>query len=183
MSATEFGTILDSRRTNRRFARCSDKSERKKMGTSTVENVGAKYPSVNSKTAVKADSDRTPGKKPRILVVEDEIFVAWHLEAVLRDLGHAACGLVPDGESAVARADETHADIILMDINLKGAMDGIEAARRIRETSDATIVFITAYSDQATRARIEKTVPGAQVLAKPVSTSRLRYAIEQALAS
>ena len=152
------------------------------MGTSSIENKGAKYERVASKTALQANSDRKRDKKPRILVVEDEIFVAWHLESVLRDLGHATCGMVPDGEGAVSRADETHADIILMDINLKGPMEGIEAARRIRETSEASIIFITAYSDQTTRARIEKTVPGAQVLAKPVTMSRLRYAIEQALA-
>ena len=156
------------------------------MRASSVENAGAKSErtkySTTRKTAVRGDSDQKIDGKPRILVVEDEIFVAWHLESVLRDLGHSTCGLVPDGEGAVARADETHADLIFMDVNLKGDMDGIEAARRIREISEATIVFITAYSDPATRARIEKTVPGAQVLAKPVTAGRLRYAIEQALA-
>ncbi|HEX2215777.1 MAG TPA: response regulator [Xanthobacteraceae bacterium] len=115
-------------------------------------------------------------------MVEDEIFVAWHLETVLRDLDFDVCGLVPQGETAAEDAERLDADVVLMDVNLKGAMDGIEAARRIRATSEAAIIFVTAYSDRATLERIEQAVPGAPVLAKPVSPHRLRLAIEQALA-
>ena len=125
------------------------------------------------------DSGRKTAQKAKILIVEDEIFVAWHLESVLQDLDYAVCGLVPDGKGAVSKADE--ADVVLMDVNLKGDMDGIEAARRIRQSGDAPVIFITAYSDAGTLSRIEKTVPGAAVLAKPVSAGRLRTAIEQAL--
>jgi CheY-like chemotaxis protein len=113
--------------------------------------------------------------------VEDEIFVAWHLEGLVRDLDYAVCGMVPDGEGAVSKAESLGADVILMDINLKGEIDGVEAARRIRETFDAPIIFITAYSDPKTLGRIEKTVPGATVLAKPVAVTRLRTAIANAL--
>jgi CheY-like chemotaxis protein len=120
-------------------------------------------------------------RKPRILVVEDEIFVAWHLESVLQDLDYAVCGMVPDGESAIVKAEALGADVILMDINLKGDIDGVETARRIRQSGDAQIIFITAYSDAQTLGRIEKIVPGAPVLAKPVSPARLRSAIERAL--
>lgn len=120
-------------------------------------------------------------EKPRILVVEDEIFVAWHLESVLRDLDYRVCGLVPDGEDAVAKVNQLEADLVLMDINLKGDIDGIEAARRIREAVNAYIIFITAYSDPTTLARIQETVPGAQVLSKPVAPGRLRAAIQRML--
>jgi CheY-like chemotaxis protein len=132
------------------------------------------------KTAAKRAGDR-PAQTPRVLIVEDEIFVAWHLEGLVRDLDYAVCGMVPDGEGAVSKAESLGADVILMDINLKGEIDGVEAARRIRETFDAPIIFITAYSDPKTLGRIEKTVPGATVLAKPVAATRLRTAIANAL--
>jgi CheY-like chemotaxis protein len=135
---------------------------------------------------IKGKNQRPPrdGRgKTRILVVEDEIFVAWHLESVLRDLDYAVCGLVPDGATAVEKADQLAADLVLMDINLKGDIDGVEAARRIRAHAAAPIIFITAYSDAHTLARIQNAVPGAPVLAKPVAPQRLRSAIEQVLES
>ena len=134
------------------------------------------------KRAAKRAGDQT-AHAPRVLIVEDEIFVAWHLESLVRDLDYSVCGMVPDGEGAVSKAETLGADVILMDINLKGEIDGVEAARRIRETLDAPIIFITAYSDPKTLGRIEKTVPGATVLAKPVAAGRLRLAIASALSN
>jgi CheY-like chemotaxis protein len=118
---------------------------------------------------------------PRTLIVEDELFVAWHLESLLRDLSFTGCAIAADAESAIAKAGELDLDLILMDINLGGRIDGIEAGRRIRETSDVSIVFVTAYSDPATLRRIEQTVPGAPVLAKPVRPHELRTAIAEAM--
>ncbi len=117
------------------------------------------------------------GRTPRALIVEDELLVAWHLETLARELNLDVCGLVPDGDGAIEQADDLDVDLILMDIRLAGKMDGIEAARRIRERRDTPIVFITAHGDAATRAHIEHVVPGAPVLAKPVSAARLREAI------
>ena len=129
----------------------------------------------------------TPGRpaencqhQQRILIVEDEIFVAWHLESILNDLDFTVSGIVPDGRTAMAQAQELGVTLILMDINLKGDLDGIETARRIREQGDTTIIFVTAYSDPRTLERIETTIPGALVLAKPVSSGRLRSAIAKA---
>jgi CheY-like chemotaxis protein len=121
------------------------------------------------------------GRVPRVLIVEDELFVAWHLESLVRELQLDVCGLVPDGEGAIEQAADFEPNLILMDISLSGEIDGVEAARRIRDRKHVPIIFITAYSDAATVARVEKAVPGAQVLAKPVSTARLRAAIEGAL--
>ena len=90
------------------------------------------------------------------------------------------CALVPDGEGAVEQATDLDVDLVLMDIRLAGEMDGIEAARRIRENRDTPIIFITAHGDPATRAHIERIVPGAPVLAKPISAQRLRDAIAAA---
>ena len=117
------------------------------------------------------------GRTPRALIVEDELLVAWHLETLARDLNLDVCALVPDGDGAIEQADDLDVDLILMDIRLAGSMDGIEAARRIRERRNTPIIFITAHGDAATRAHIERVLPGAPVLAKPVSSAQLREAV------
>lgn len=122
-----------------------------------------------------------PSRVPRVLIVEDELLVAWHLESLVRDQNLDVCGLVPDGDGAIEQADDLDVDLILMDIRLAGRMDGVEAARRIREQRGTPIIFITAHGDPATRALIERQIPGAPVLAKPISADRLREAIGRVL--
>jgi len=117
------------------------------------------------------------GRAPRVLIVEDELLVAWHLETLVRELNLDVCGLAPDGQAAIEQAEDLDVDLVLMDIRLAGSMDGIEAARRIRENRAAAIIFITAHADSATRAHIERAVPGAPVLAKPITAAHLREAI------
>jgi CheY-like chemotaxis protein len=122
-------------------------------------------------------ADRAADSAPRALIVEDELLLAWHLESMVRDQHFEVCGLVPDGEGAIEQASDLDVDLILMDIRLAGGMDGIEAARRIRAQRDTPIIFVTAHGDADTRARIERIVPGAPVLSKPVSAELLRQAI------
>ena len=121
------------------------------------------------------------GQPPRVLIVEDELLVAWHLETLVRDQKLEVCGMVPDGDGAIEQADDLDADLVLMDIRLAGRMDGIEAARRIKEGRGTPVIFITAHGDPATRAHVERLVPGAQVLSKPISADRLRDAMLRAL--
>jgi CheY-like chemotaxis protein len=102
---------------------------------------------------------RSTSQVPRVLIVEDELLVAWHLESLAREQNLEVCGLVPDGDGAIEQATDLDADLILMDIRLAGRMDGIEAARRIREQRDTPIIFITAHGDPATRAKIEQVLP------------------------
>jgi CheY-like chemotaxis protein len=118
---------------------------------------------------------------PRVLIVEDELLVAWHLESLAREQHLDVCGLVPDGEGAIEQAIDLDVDLILMDIRLAGRMDGIEAARRIRDQRDTPIIFITAHGDPATRAKIEQVVPGTPVLAKPITAVRLKEAIDSVM--
>jgi CheY-like chemotaxis protein len=118
---------------------------------------------------------------PRILIVEDELLVAWHLESLSREQNLEVCGLVPDGVGAIEQASDLDVDLILMDIRLAGRMDGIEAARRIREQRDTPIIFITAHGDPGTRAHIDHLLPGSPVLAKPISSDQLRNAVTTAL--
>jgi CheY-like chemotaxis protein len=120
---------------------------------------------------------QTATASPRVLIVEDELLVAWHLESLAREQHLDVCGLVPDGDGAIEQAVDLDVDLILMDIRLAGRMDGIEAARRIRDQRNTPIIFITAHGDPATRAKIEQMVPGAPVLAKPITAERLKEAI------
>jgi CheY-like chemotaxis protein len=114
---------------------------------------------------------------PRVLIVEDELLVAWHLESLSREQNLEVCGLVPDGAGAIEQAVDLDVDLVLMDIRLAGRMDGIEAARRIREQRATPIIFITAHGDADTRANIERLLPGTPVLAKPITADRLKEAI------
>jgi len=128
-----------------------------------------------------ARSVRSSKRSPRVLIVEDELLVAWHLESLVRDQNLEVCGLVPDGDGAIEQAADLDVDLVLMDIRLAGPMDGIEAARRIRAQRDTPVIFITAHGDEATRAHIERIIPGAPVLAKPITADRLREAVAAVL--
>src|SRR3954453_1586344 len=124
---------------------------------------------------------RSPRQAQRVLIVEDELLVAWHLESLVRDQNLDVCGLVPDGDGAIEQAIDLGVDLILMDIRLAGRMDGIEAARRIREQRSTPIIFITAHGDTATREHIARVLPDAAVLAKPITAVRLKEAIDAVL--
>jgi CheY-like chemotaxis protein len=116
-------------------------------------------------------------RRPRVLIAEDELLVAWHLESLAREQDLEVCGLVPDGVGAVEQSMDLDVDLVLMDIKLAGRMDGIEAARQLREQRDTPIIFITAHADSATRAQIGRIFPGAPVLAKPITPERLKEAV------
>ena len=116
----------------------------------------------------------------RVLVVEDERHVARFLGDTLGALGYLVTSLVTTGEEAIARARSDLPSVILMDICLDGAMDGIEAASRIRADRDVPVVFLTAHADEETLARAKQTGPLAY-LVKPFRGPELRCAIELAL--
>ncbi len=118
--------------------------------------------------------------KTRILVVEDEAIVGMGIKQKLEDLGHKVLDIVFTGEDAVKRALETKPDIILMDIVLKGDMDGIEAASKIREHLDVPIIYLTAYSDEDVLNRARITEPYGYIL-KPFKKSEVNANIEMAL--
>jgi CheY-like chemotaxis protein len=118
--------------------------------------------------------------KTRILVVEDEAIVGMGIKQKLEDLGHEVLDIVFTGEDAVKRALETKPDIILMDIVLKGNMDGIEAASKIRDHLDVPIIYLTAYSDEDVLNRARITEPYGYIL-KPFKKSEVNANIEMAL--
>lgn len=116
---------------------------------------------------------------PRIVIVDDEFFVAWHLQSILRDLNFGNCEIAFDADSAFDRAIEKEADLLLMDVNLGDGADGIEAVRRIRAHREVAVIFITAYTDEANLGRIQRLAPAAAVLSKPVSPDVLHATIRR----
>ena len=127
------------------------------------------------------ETARARAPVPRVIIVEDELLVAWHLESLAREQNLDVCALVPDGDGAIEQAADLDVDLVLMDVRLAGRMDGIEAARRIRESRDTPIIFITAHGDPTTRAHIERLRPGTPVLAKPITSQGLKDAIASVL--
>ena len=104
----------------------------------------------------------------RALIIEDEFLIALDLEDTMCALGFNVCDLAPSANRARSLAMSDQPDVVLVDVYLEGARDGIEIARWLREVCDVPIVFVTSYSDSDTVARINEQVPGAPVLAKPV---------------
>ena len=113
----------------------------------------------------------------RILVVEDEAVVAKDLQQRLRKLGYEVPVTVSTGEAAVREATELQPHLVLMDVRLKGEMDGIEAASRIHESSDIPIIFLTAYADANTVDRAKVIEPFGYIL-KPFAERELHTAIQ-----
>jgi PAS domain S-box-containing protein/putative nucleotidyltransferase with HDIG domain len=119
-------------------------------------------------------------KKKRILIVEDERIVVDDIKISLGRLGYDVCGIAASGLEAIKKAKEMRPDIILMDIVLKGKMDGIEAAQKIRTRFDIPVIYLTAYADDKTLARAKVTEPFGYIL-KPFEDRDVHSSIEMGL--
>jgi signal transduction histidine kinase len=93
----------------------------------------------------------------KILIVEDELIAAESLALDLKKLGYEVVGVVTSGEKAIAKTSEVQPNLILMDVMLKGNMDGISAAQTIHERFDIPIIYLTAYADVNTLERAKST--------------------------
>lgn len=118
--------------------------------------------------------------KTTVLIVEDEAIVAADLAAKLRMLGYEVVGTAAEGEKAVELACRLEPQVVLMDIWLKGPMDGIAAAEAIRRRHCAPVIYLTAHSDSATLERAKLSEPFGYIL-KPFEERELSTAIEMAL--
>jgi PAS domain S-box-containing protein len=118
--------------------------------------------------------------KAHIMVVEDERIVAADIQDRLRALGYGVTALVTTGEEAEQVAADTRPDLVLMDIMLKGKMDGVEAAERITGALDIPVVFLTAHADETTLQRAKITAPFGYIL-KPFDERELHTTVEIAL--
>jgi CheY-like chemotaxis protein len=116
----------------------------------------------------------------RVLIVEDERLVARGLERRLRSLGYMVVALASTGIEAIHQALEHQPDLVLMDIRLRGQMDGIEAVASIRKHLNVRVVYLSAYVDEATLARAQATQPDA-FLPKPFSNNSFQDMLQQVL--
>ncbi len=117
---------------------------------------------------------------PRILIVEDQNIVAMDIQNRLKSLNYIVTAIASSGAGAIKRAEETSPDLVLMDIMLKGDMDGIGAAQQIRTRFNIPVVYLTAYADSNTLQRAKLTEPFGYIL-KPFEERELHTTIEMAL--
>jgi signal transduction histidine kinase len=118
--------------------------------------------------------------KPKILIVEDEAIVAANIADRLEEDGYEVTGIADSGADAIAYAQVTAPDLVLMDIVLKGDIDGITAAEAIHSRLAIPIIYMTAYSDEKTLQRSKSAQPLAYLI-KPFRTQELKATIEIAL--
>jgi len=118
--------------------------------------------------------------KLKILLVEDEVITASSLKMGLEDLGFYVCPLATRGQRAVDIALAEKPDIVLMDVNLPGGMNGIEAAKTIQDSIKTNILFLTGYHDDDVIAKINALNPLGYFV-KPVSALRIKDLLDERL--
>lgn len=118
----------------------------------------------------------------KILVVEDEPMIAESLSEMLELLGHEVLAVAESGEEAVMQLLEKEPDLLLLDIQLKGKMDGVELARLIKQKYNIPFVFTTAFADEATISRAKAEGPFGYIV-KPYGVKDIMAAIEVAMSN
>jgi two-component system, cell cycle sensor histidine kinase and response regulator CckA len=118
--------------------------------------------------------------KSRILIVEDEILVREDIEDCLEDLGHEVVSVASTGAEALSQIPTARPDLVLMDIRLKGDMDGVETARKIRINFRLPVIFLTAHADDATLQRAKAADPVGYIV-KPFAETTVNAVIQTAL--
>lgn len=116
----------------------------------------------------------------RILIVEDEHIVAMGIKRMLKGLGYTVTGVASSGEDAINKTESTFPDLVLMDIMLKGEIDGVEAAKEIKARFDVPVVYLTACSESKIVERAWKTGPLGYIV-KPFDEKDLQKTIDVAL--
>lgn len=115
----------------------------------------------------------------KIVIVEDEMIIGANISLQLSSLGYEVTGIIPRGEEALIHIKENKPDIALLDIQLKGKLDGIETAKLMQEDFDIPLIYITANADEVNFNRAKDTKPFA-FISKPFRKLDLQHAIELA---
>ncbi|UTB31985.1 MAG: response regulator [Methanobacterium sp. ERen5] len=119
-------------------------------------------------------------EKTNILVVEDENILALGLKKKLENLGYAVTGMADSGEETFRQIEANVPDLILMDIVIKGEMDGIETAAKLKKSYSIPVIYLTAYADDEILKRAARTEPYGYIL-KPYKEKELKANIEMAI--
>ncbi len=114
------------------------------------------------------------------MIVEDERIVALDIKSSLESLGHTVTAIVASGEAALKKVVENQPDLVLMDIQLQGDMDGVKTAEQIRENFNVPVIYLTANADNNTLQRAKLTEPFGYIL-KPFEEKELNISIEMAI--
>jgi CheY-like chemotaxis protein len=115
----------------------------------------------------------------RVIVAEDEYIIAMDLKKKLEGFGCSVLCMVSSGEAVIAKSNELRPDLLVMDIGLQGRTNGLGAVASIRSNSNVPVVFVTAYSDEATRLEVAN-LDSAGFVMKPIEVNELRLSLEQA---
>jgi CheY-like chemotaxis protein len=118
--------------------------------------------------------------KANIMVVEDEGVVSIDIRNMLKRAGYGIAAVAFQGDEAVAKAEASAPDLVLMDIGLKGEIDGIEAAKRIRDRLQVPVVFLTGFADEVTVAKAQEANPSGFII-KPINEEELKKTLENIL--
>ena len=116
----------------------------------------------------------------KIIIVEDEIIIALDLKLRLENLGHYVLDIIFNGEDAIKKTGETNPDLVLMDIQLNGEIDGIEAAQQIRDLYNIPFIYLTGSHDNTILERIKITEPSGYIT-KPFDDTEIQNAIKIAI--
>ena len=111
------------------------------------------------------------------MVVEDEGVVSIDIRNMLLKAGYSIAAVAFQGEEAVMKAEQSNPDLVLMDIGLKGEIDGIEAAKRIRDRFQIPVVFLTGFADDVTVAKAQEVNPSGFII-KPINEQELNQTLE-----
>jgi CheY-like chemotaxis protein len=116
----------------------------------------------------------------RVIIVEDESITALHIARHLRHLGYEVVALARSGPQAIEHALSRHPQVVLMDIQLQGTMDGIDAARHIQASAPIPVVYMSANADATTVERIQAAQP-AGFVPKPIHFPTLHALLQRVL--
>lgn len=116
----------------------------------------------------------------RILIVDDDVLTALALQMVVSSMGHECVDICRDSETAISVAAHIRPDIALVDINIEGQIDGVDTAEILYSKYNVHVLFITAYSDEATLLRVKSSHPFGYIL-KPYTDQNVRVALTIAL--
>ncbi|NBD15032.1 MAG: response regulator [Cyanobacteria bacterium] len=116
----------------------------------------------------------------KILIVEDEAVVSLDVSRRLEKMGYEVMGRIASGEEALELIEKERPDLVLMDINLQGEMDGIETATKLYKEYNLPVIYLTAYAGESTLERAKESKPYGYIL-KPFKERELHAAIEIAI--